>query len=101
MGTKIFVGNLSYEATADDLREAFGTIGKVADVHLPAGSHGGNRGFGFVAFENEDDAASAVKLMGGVEIKGRAIRVDWANDKPDRNRERGGHARPGGRRWEG
>jgi nucleolin len=104
MGRKIFVGNLSYDATLDDVREAFAKIGPLVDVALPAGTNGAaNRGFAFVTFEHADDADRAIKEMTGVEIRGRAIRLDYANEKQergDRNREGRDHARPGARRWD-
>ena len=85
MSTKLFVGNLAYAVTSDDLRELFSQIGtcEEASVVLDRDS-GQSRGFAFVRMSNPDDADRAQKEFDGTELKGRKLRVDKANDQSPR-----------------
>ncbi len=85
MSTKLFVGNLDYTVTSDDLREAFGKVGSVIDaVVITDRETRRSRGFGFVEFATAEEAEKAVKELNGSELKGRKINVNEA--KPQENR---------------
>ncbi len=77
---KIYVGSLSYEATAEDLESFFAQYGDIAEVKLIMDRETGrSRGFAFVTF-NSDDAAKASLESDGSDIKGRKIRVNIARE---------------------
>ena len=77
--TKLFVGGLSWDTTTDDLRAAFSKFGTIVDVAVvPDRATGRSRGFGFVTFENPDQADEAVKQMHGAELDGRTLKVNRA-----------------------
>lgn len=79
MATKLFVGNLEYTVTAEDLREAFSQAGTVADaVVISDKMSGRSRGFGFVEMSSDDEAKAAIEKINGTEIKGRKINVNEA-----------------------
>ncbi len=85
MSTKLFVGNLDYTVTSDDLREAFGKAGSVIDaVVITDRETRRSRGFGFVEFATAEEAEKAIKELNGSELKGRKINVNEA--KPQENR---------------
>ena len=69
MPTKVFIGNVSSKATEDDLKEAFGKYGKITQ-------HAIVRSFGFVHFENKEDAEKAIKELDDTEFKGTIIKVE-------------------------
>ena len=90
---KIYVGNLPFTATEDQVRELFAAHGTVESVALPNDRETGRpRGFGFVEM-SQADAARAIQAVNGKELGGRALRVNEAQDKP---RTGGGGGRPGG-----
>jgi RNA recognition motif-containing protein len=92
---KIYVGNLSYNATEDELRELFGQHGNVGSVSLVMDRETGRpRGFGFV--EMEDGADEAIAALDGKEVGGRTLKVNEA-----RPREGGGGGGFGGGRGGG
>ncbi|NLE64343.1 MAG: RNA-binding protein [Elusimicrobia bacterium] len=92
----IFVGNLSFDATKDDLLEAFGQFGTVASANVINDKMTGrSRGFGFVEMNNDQEAQAAIAGMNGKEIKGRAVTVNEARPKTEGG-SRGGFG--GGRR---
>jgi RNA recognition motif-containing protein len=109
MAKKLYVGNLSYNATEDDLREAFGKIGEVTSVTLIIDqTNGRSKGFGFVEMASDEDAAKAISSMNGATLSDRAIIVNEARPKTERGgsgygggggRDRGGYGRGGGRSW--
>jgi len=79
VATKLFVGNLEYTVTAEDLREAFSQAGTVADaVVISDKMSGRSRGFGFVEMSSDDEAKAAIEKINGTEIKGRKINVNEA-----------------------
>jgi RNA recognition motif-containing protein len=102
MGTRLYVGNLSYSSTADSLREAFSRIGTVTDVHVVTDrATGQSRGFGFVTMGTPDEAAKAIEAMNGAPVDGRPLRVNEAEERPNRGGGGGGGGgggRRGGRR---
>ncbi len=99
MSNKIFVGNLDFTTTEQDLRDLFSEVGEVEDVHIPTDRTSGRpRGFAFVRFATAEQAAQAVETMNGQEVSGRALRLDVAEDRPRAQRPRrdfGGGQRPG------
>ncbi|MHC4938650.1 MAG: RNA recognition motif domain-containing protein [Planctomycetota bacterium] len=84
MGNKLFVGNLSFEASEQDLRDLFSADArKVASVAIITDRDSGrSRGFGFVEFGSASDAAAAIEALDGTELHGRPLRVNEAHDKP-------------------
>jgi RNA recognition motif-containing protein len=89
MGTKLYVGNLSFNATEDNLRELFAKIGEVAAVNLITDPHTGRlKGFGFVEMTSEADAQKAIKELNGTVFLERCLAVDEA--KPQKPRKQGG-----------
>jgi RNA recognition motif-containing protein len=91
----IYVGNLSYEATEDDIRGEFGRFGDVSEVKIVMDRETGRpRGFCFVEMPNDDEAKQAISEMNLQRIAGRAVTVNEARPRT----ERGGGGR-GPRRW--
>lgn len=92
MGNKLFVGGLAWATTDGDLRKAFEEFGTVKDAKVITDRDTGqSRGFGFVTFENTEDAKSALDQMNGSVLQGRTVRVNEAEDK---GRSGGGGFRP-------
>jgi len=79
MSKKLFVGNISWEASSEDLEELFSQYGAVNEaIIINDKLTGRSRGFGFVDFENEEDATKAMEALNEHEFKGRKIIVDKA-----------------------
>jgi RNA recognition motif-containing protein len=79
MGKKLFVGNLAWEVTAQDLRDHFGEHGEISDAFVATDKMSGrSRGFGFVEFATEEAAAAAKDALDKSELKDREINIDWA-----------------------
>ena len=91
MENKLYVGNLSYSSTEDDLREAFGAYGEVVSATIiMERDTGRSKGFGFVEMSTEEEAAAAQNGMNGTELGGRTLKVDKARprtDRPPRHRD--------------
>ena len=82
----IYVGNLSFQATEDDLREVFAEYGKVSRVSLPTDRETGRkRGFAFVEMEDESKEDEAIAELDGAEWLGREIRVNKAKPREANN----------------
>jgi RNA recognition motif-containing protein len=100
---KLYVGNLSYDATEAEVEEAFETFGAIESVEIIRDRYDDRpKGFGFVEMENQADAEKAMKELDGKEFMGRALKVNVARPRQDRNRGRGrgGGGGGGGRgRW--
>ena len=95
----IYVGNLSYEATQDDLRQAFEAHGEVSSVAIIMDKMTGrSRGFGFVEMPDQGAAQAAISALNLQEIRGRAMTVNEAKPKTDGGSRGGGHGNFGGRR---
>ncbi len=91
----IYVGNLSYEVTEEDLKQAFEDFGQVVSVNIIRDRYSGlSRGFGFVEMPAKAEAQSAVNDLNGKELKGRTLNVNEARPRS----ERGGRGRGGWRR---
>ncbi|MBM3811193.1 MAG: RNA-binding protein [Acidimicrobiia bacterium] len=102
--TNIFVGNLSYQVTQDELLAAFSAYGAVERVHIVTDRDTGQpRGFAFVEMSNRNEAEAAINGLNGSDMKGRAINVNEARPKPAGGGGGGGGrgGRGGGRgsRW--
>jgi len=96
MGNKLFVGGLAWATRDDDLHAAFSRFGDVTDARVVLDRETGrSRGFGFVTFASDDEAADARSAMDGAELDGRTIRVDEAQDRRGGG---GGGGGGGGRR---
>lgn len=93
----IYVGNLAYEVTQDDLREAFEGFGKIESVAVIEDKFSGkSRGFGFVEMPSKDEGQAAIDDLNGKELKGRAMNVNEARPRHDYkndNRRGGGSFR--------
>jgi RNA recognition motif-containing protein len=92
----IYVGNLSFEVTEVELKEAFSAFGQVESVKIIVDNYSGrSKGFGFVEMPDRGQAQSAIEGLQGKELKGRAINVNEA--RPRTEDRRGGGNRRGGR----
>ena len=92
----IYVGNLSYEVTEEDLKEAFGVFGEVDTAKVIKDNYTGrSKGFGFVEMSDKSEAQSAIEGLDGKDLKGRSLKVNEARPRADNRR---GGARPGGPR---
>jgi RNA recognition motif-containing protein len=101
MSKKLYVGNLSYNTTEDDLREAFAKIGEVQSATLIIDqTNGRSKGFGFVEMASDEDAAKAITTMNGTTLSDRTITVNEARPKTDRGGG-GGYGGGGGKRGGG
>ena len=85
-GSKLYVGNLSYSVTSEELEELFSSHGEVRQINIIQG-----KGFGFVEMSNPSEAEKAKEALDGSEFKGRTLRVDEA--RPPRSRERSDYQR--------
>jgi RNA recognition motif-containing protein len=92
MGSKLYVGNLSYDTTEDSLRDAFSADGKqVERVSIITDRDTGRpKGFAFVEMGSEADAQAAISAWDGRELDGRALRVNEAQERPPRKFGGGG-----------
>ena len=98
MGTKLFVGGLSWDTTEDSLRALFAQVGTIASVAIITDKFSGkSRGFGFVEMTSPEDAQKAVQELNGKQLDGRTIVVNEAKPMPPReNRGFGGRGGGGG-----
>jgi len=85
----IYVGNLSYEVSEEDLREAFEAHGEVASASVISDKFTGrSRGFGFVEMPKDDEARAAIEALNGFDLKGRTLNVNEARPRADKPRNR-------------
>jgi RNA recognition motif-containing protein len=97
----VYVGNLSFEVTEDDLQQAFSAFGQVATVNIIKDKFSGeSRGFGFVDMPAKAEAEAAIAGLNGTELKGRTITVNEARPRTE-GRGGGGGGRGGDRRGGG
>ena len=80
-GSKLYVGNLNYSVTSEELTELFADHGEVVNVNIIEG-----KGFGFVEMSNQAEAEQAKVALDGAEFKGRTLKVDEARPPKDRQR---------------
>ena len=96
MNSKLFVGNLSFNTTENDLQDAFAAYGTVTEANLMMDRATGRpRGFGFITMGTPEEAQAAIDALNGKDMGGRALTVNVA--KPREERPAGGHS-SGGRR---
>ncbi|HEX5063493.1 MAG TPA: RNA-binding protein [Kofleriaceae bacterium] len=97
MNTRLYVGNLSFNTTADGVRTAFQQFGNVSDVHLVTDRETGrSRGFAFVTMGTTEEAAKAIEGMDGKTLDGRPLRVNEAEQRQARGGGGGGGGFRGG-----
>jgi hypothetical protein len=98
MGSKLYVGNLNYNTSEDDIRGAFAADGhQVLSVDIIKDRETGRpKGFAFVEMGSEQDAAAVIDAWNGRELDGRPLRVNEAQDKPRRSFGGGGGSGGGG-----
>lgn len=83
----IYVGNLAYESTEDELREIFGAFGPVTNVNIITDKESGrSKGFGFIEMENQPDGEKAIAELNGSNVKERELKVNEARPKEDKPR---------------
>jgi RNA recognition motif-containing protein len=88
----IYVGNLSYEVTEEELKEAFEAFGEVETVKVLRDKYSGrSKGFGFVEMSNNADAQSAINDLNEKELKGRTLKVNKARPRTENRGGRGGY----------
>ena len=88
---KLYVGNLPYSSSEQDLYELFGEHGKVQEVHIPMDRDSGRpRGFAFVTMESKDGMVSAIKALDGADFQGRNLKINEARPREDRGGGGGG-----------
>ena len=108
MPTKLYVGNLAYSVSNDDLHELFSQVGQVQSATVITDKFSGqSKGFGFVEMTTNEEVANAIRQFNDSELKGRNIKVNEAKPREssfgggngDRNRNSGGGAGRGHNRW--
>ena len=102
MSTKLFVGNLSFRTSSEDLRSAFAQIGNVESASVIEDRETGrSRGFGFVQMASQEEGQKAISQMNGKDVNGRALVVNEARPRENRGATGGGGGYGGNRssRW--
>lgn len=99
MNTKLFVGNLSFNTTENDLQDAFAAHGAVVEANLMTDRDTGRpRGFAFITMATPEEAQKAIDAMNGAQLDGRSLTVNEARPREERSGGGGGGRRSGGRR---
>ncbi len=99
MSTKLYVGNLSFNTSNEDLQELFGQAGTVESVNIVEDRDTGrSRGFGFVEMSSKEEGTAAIEQLNGKEIDGRALTVNEARPREERSGGGGGNRGGGGGR---
>ena len=81
---KLFIGNISYDISADEIRDALSEFGTIIDIHRPSDRETGKpRGFAFVTYASEEEGHKAMEEINGMKLGGRELRADKA-EEPDR-----------------
>jgi RNA recognition motif-containing protein len=97
MGNRLYVGNLSFQASSESVRSAFSQFGEVTDVHVVSDRETGqSRGFGFVTMGSAAEAAKAIAEMNGALLDGRPLKVNEAEERQNRGGGGGGGYGGGG-----
>jgi cold-inducible RNA-binding protein len=97
MSTKLYVGNLAFQTTSEDLQELFAQAGTVESASvIEDRMTGQSRGFAFVEMSTKEEAASAIEQLNGKEVGGRALKVNEAKPRENRGGGRGFGANRGG-----
>jgi RNA recognition motif-containing protein len=108
MSTKLYVGNLTFQTTSQELQQLFGQAGTVESASVVEDRDTGrSRGFAFVEMSSQEEATSAIEQFNGKELGGRALKVNEAKPRENRggggrgfSNDRGGNGNNGGRRSE-
>lgn len=80
----IYVGNLNYGITEDELKEVFEKYGEVTSAKIISDKYSGrSKGFGFIEMTNDDEAKEAIENIDGTDVKGRNIKVNQARERND------------------
>ena len=98
----IYVGNLAYGVTEEDLKKEFGAYGEVASANVIRDQYSDrSKGFGFVEMPQASEAQAAINALNGKDLQGRNLNVNEAKPRADKNRGRGfdGNRGGGGRRY--
>lgn len=91
MNSQLYVGNISFTTTEEDLRDFFGAAGSVTSAKIIIDRETGkSRGFGFVEMSNADEAQAAVSTLNGKDLNGRQLRVNIAEEKQNKKPSFGG-----------
>ena len=99
MGTRLYVGNLSYDTNEGDLQRLFAEVGTVASCDLIMDRNTNQpKGFAFVEMGSQGDATKAIGTLNGKEVDGRDLTVNEARPREDRGGGGGGYGGGGGRR---
>ena len=94
MGNRLYVGNLNFNTTGDTIRELFSSLGEVTDVHVVMDRDTGRpRGFAFVTMGTDAEAQKAIQELNGKNVDGRPLRVNEAEERPNRGGGGGGGGR--------
>jgi len=97
MDSKLFVGNLSFDTTENDLQDKFAAHGNVVQVDIPQDrSTNKPRGFGFVTMSSKQEADAAVSALNGADLHGRALTLNEARPREERSGGGGGGGSRGG-----
>ena len=97
MSTKLYVGNLSFNTSNEDLQELFGQSGTVETVNIVEDRETGrSRGFGFVEMSTAEEGKAAIEQLNGKEIDGRSLTVNEARPREERGGGGGGNRGGGG-----
>jgi cold-inducible RNA-binding protein len=97
MGTKLYVGNLSFRTTSEELKDAFAAVGTVESASvIEDRDTGRSRGFAFVEMATPEEAAAAIEQFNGKDFGGRNLTVNEAKPREDRGRGGYGGGRGGG-----
>ncbi|MFZ8932934.1 MAG: RNA recognition motif domain-containing protein [Bacteriovoracaceae bacterium] len=98
MSSKLYVGNISFNTSEEDLNTLFGEFGEVSSARIITDRETGrSRGFGFVEMSNNDEAQAAIDSLDGKEFGGRNLRINFAKERTERpprrnfDRPRGGN----------
>ena len=96
----IYVGNLSYDVSEENLRQAFEAFGQVSSATIVKDKYSGqSKGFGFVDMPSAEEARSAINQLNGKELKGRTLNVNEARPRTEGGKGGEGGGRGGGRRF--
>jgi RNA recognition motif-containing protein len=96
-GCKLYIGNLGYDTSAEDLKHQFAQYGELTDLTVVTDREtGSSRGFAFATYTNPDDASAAVRELDGFEVDGRQLRVNLSKPKEARSNDFGGGGGGGG-----
>lgn len=99
--TKLYVGNISFNTSTQELEQSFAEYGSVQSVNIIEDRDTGrSRGFGFVEMSSKEEMQNAISALNGKELDGRTLTVNEARPREERNNNRGGYNRNSGNsRW--